>query len=96
MHTIKRNIGKFQGNDSYMLASAVYNATMDGTCAQLGDVEGFGFYAFVEGKRYGFLMHESNQGFISVNYYSLKEARERWAKIEAEYEKWIEEYGETD
>jgi hypothetical protein len=97
MHSKNRNsLGKFQGNASYKMAEAVYNASLDGCCEQLGDVEGFGFYALVEGKRYGFIMNENSQGFVSVDYWPIAEAREKWAAIEKEYEKWSEECESED
>jgi hypothetical protein len=96
MHTLNPHLGKFEGNSSQLLAETVYNVTMNGTGEELGEVDGFGFYAFVKGKRYGFIMNEDSQGFVSVDYYPLKEARERWAKIEAEYEEWSKECEETD
>jgi hypothetical protein len=96
MKTLRPHPGKFEGNESQMLAEIVYNASMEGCCEELGEVDGFGFYAFVKGKRYGFIMSEDSQGFVSVYYYTLSEARQKWAAIEKEYEEWTTESEELN
>ena len=87
MHTIKSQPGKFEGNTSQLLARVVYNVIGNGMAdAELGESNGFGYYAMVTGKRYTFLLSEDSQGFVFVDWGSHQECAERWAEIEAEYE----------
>ena len=85
MYTRRQTLGKFQGNDSEMLAKAVYNASMDGCCETLGDVETFGFYAYVPGKRNDYILNENSQGFVYVEYGPPAKMQALWASIEKDY-----------
>lgn len=90
MYTEKPYPGKFEGNRSQALAEVVYNITLDGCCDDLGDVEGYGYYAFVRGKRYGFIVSEDSNGFISVDHDPLPEAEAKWSRLQADYADWLE------
>ena len=88
MHTRHKTLGKFQGNDSEMIAKAVYNATMDGCCESLGESGSFGWYAYVNGKRYDFIITENSQGFVYVEYGKPEEMLTKWESIEKDYAEW--------
>ena len=91
MHTKHKSFGKFQGNDSELLAKAVYNCSLDGSWGEsLGESDSFGWYAYIPGKRYHFILCENSQGFVYVEHGTPDEMSAMWAKIEAEYEKWNE------
>ena len=95
MHTARPYPGKFEGNESQLVAEVVYNKTLDGIAESIGDVEGFGFYAFVKGKRYGFIMSEDSQGFVTVVTCLLAEAEQKWADLEHEYSDYCVTYPEV-
>lgn len=45
----------------------------------------------------GAILEENSQGFVRVEYYPTKRALEKaWARIEKEYEKFEDEYGDND
>lgn len=96
MHTLKPYPGKFEGNESQMLARAVYNASCNGSCESLGDVDGFGYFALVVGKLYSYILNENSQGFVDVGIYSHAEAKARWQKISDEYDKFESQAEESD
>ncbi len=91
MHTKHKSLGKFQGNESEMIAKAVYNASMDGCCESLGESEGFGWYAYVSGKRYDFILNENSQGFVYVEWGKPQEMIEKWERLEKDYAEWMGE-----
>lgn len=91
MHTKHKSPGKFQGNESEMLTRAVYNASLDGCCESLGESDGFGYYAYVSGKRYDFILNENSQGFVYVEWGKPQEMLEKWEKLEKDYAEWIGE-----
>lgn len=95
MYTKTPYPGKFEGNASQKVAEAVYDITLQGCWDTLGDVEGFGFFAFVVGKKYGFILAEDSQGFVEVTAHSLDEARIMWKRIEKEYASYCEEETES-
>ena len=88
MYTKHKSLGKFEGNESEKLAQAVYTATLNGCCEELGDVEGFGFYAYVQGKKYDFVLSENSQGFVSVWHGTKEKMSLFWQSIENDYEEW--------
>ena len=96
MHTRKHTLGKFQGNESEMLAQAVYNASMDGCCETLGDCETFGFYAYVPGKRNDYILNENSQGFVYVEYGPPAKIQAMWKAIGADYEEFCGEEESDD
>ena len=85
--------GKFEGNGSRRLATALYNLTLDGLSTELGDVQDFGWYGLVERKHgSSYIVHEDSQGFFDYDHYtSEKNARKDWAKLEKEYEEFCQE-----
>ena len=92
MYTKHKSLGKFQGNESEMLAKAVYNASLDGTWGEsLGESEGFGWYAYVSGKRYDFILEENSQGFVYVEWGKPQEMLEKWERLEKDYAEWMGE-----
>lgn len=88
MHSIAHHPGKFEANASPLLAETIYAKTCDGWGESLGDTEGFGYYHYIEGKRYGFILNEDSQGFVYVDSYPKAQACKEWAKLEHEYDAW--------
>ncbi|MGL5936215.1 MAG: hypothetical protein ACRCZI_11415 [Cetobacterium sp.] len=95
MYTTKLRPGKFEGNRSQLLAQVIYQASLDGANDELGDTDGFGFYALVQGKRYAFILCEDTQGFVSVQYGDKSKMMRMWAELETEYYDWVERYGDV-
>jgi len=85
MYSIQHHPGKFEANPSQLLAETVYNKTCEGWGDSLGDTETFGYFHYVEGKRYGFILNEDGQGFVYVDSYPKAEAQAKWKAIEKEY-----------
>jgi len=81
MYTANPYPGKFEGNQSQLLAQAVYNADANEVCSE----EGFGHYALIKGKRYWYILHESEQGFVSVDYGPSSEMLPEWDKVQSAY-----------
>ena len=96
MHTQKSHPGKFESNASQLLAEAVYKASLDGGNEELGDVENFGYFTYVQGKRYHFILSEDSNGFVHVTYGNPEKMQAKWEKIEAAYEKYCEEVEEEE
>lgn len=87
MRTITPDLGKFEGNRSQMIARAVHNTVGNGGAScELGDVQDFGYYALVTGKRYTYILEENDQGFVHVAIFSHSEGLEKWEQIEQAYE----------
>lgn len=93
MRTLTPYPGKFEGNESQLMAQAVYQASLDGTDEELGDVDNFGWYGLVKGKRYSFILSEDSQGFVTVNYGTHAEMKAQWDKIEKAYDEFYNENG---
>lgn len=94
MHTRKHTLGKFQGNESEMLAQAVYNCSLDGSWGEsLGESDTFGWYAYIPGKRYHFILRENSQGFVYVEYGKPYEMATMWERIEKDYAEFV---GDSD
>ena len=96
MHSIQHHPGKFEANPSQLLAETIYHKTCEGWGESVGEVETFGYFACVMGKRYGFILSEDSQGFVYVDAYSVAEAKERWQALEVEYADYCEENPESD
>ena len=96
MYSLQHHPGKFEANPSQLLAETVYAKTCDGWGHSLGDSETFGYFHYVEGKRYGFILNEDSQGFVYVDTYPVAEAKERWQALEVEYADYCEENPESD
>ena len=86
MYTANPHPGKFEGNQSQLLAHVVYNAYADEVCSE----EGFGHYALIKGKRYWYILHESDQGFVSVEYGPSSEILPEWDKVQAAYTEFMQ------
>ena len=90
MYTITKHPGKFEGNESELVAQVLYDVVGNsGTTDEYGECDGpYGWNGLILGKRYGFLVTEDNYGFFRYSWYSRKEAKERFDKfvIEAEGE----------
>jgi hypothetical protein len=89
MYTAKPYPGKFEGNRSQLLAQVVYNADMDGA-NEVCSEEGFGHYALIKGKRYWYILHENEQGFVSVDYGPSSEMLPEWDKVQAAYSEFVQ------
>lgn len=81
-YTEKHNLGAFEGNKSQLVASILHSTLPD---EELGDVQDFGWYGLILGKRYGFIVHQDSYGSFVYSRYSLKDARKKWHKIEKAY-----------
>lgn len=86
MHSIQHHPGKFEANPSQLLAETVYTKTCEGWGESLGDCETFGYFSYIEGKRYGFILNEDSQGFVYVDSYPKAQAQAKWKAIELEYD----------
>jgi hypothetical protein len=93
--------GKFEGEIN--LTEKLYELSLDsGQDEEISD-EGFGHYMLfvdldkdaelgdLEGTKAG-ILHTSDQGFVSGFYFdTVREARERWAELERDYEQFLGE-----
>lgn len=95
MYTQKRYPGKFEGNQSQLVARVVYNNTLDGCCEDVGEADGFGYYARIEGKQHTFILSEDSQGFVYVTWYDKQEGAKKWGAILSAYETFCEELKEA-
>ena len=94
MHTSKPSPGKYEGNRSQLVARVIDNLVGNGFAdAELGDVDTFGYYAMVVGKRNTYLLSQDSQGFVFVDYGDHQTCKERWAEIEAEYQDTVKQEG---
>lgn len=85
--TTKRYPGKFEGNYSEWVAEHLYNVSLDGCDDDVGDVEGFGWYGLIRGRRYGFIVSEDGQGFFDyIKYATPALAQTAFEKIAYERE----------
>ena len=91
MYTEKPYPGRFEGNSSQLVAEVVSNVVDNGfALSELGNVESFGYWAFVKGKRYGFILSQDNNGFVTVSHGALAQAQAQWEKVEQEYKEFCE------
>ena len=87
MKTLKPFPGKFEGNESQLMAQAVYSTSLNGANDEFGDCSEYGLWCgLIIGKRYGFIIDESDQGFVSVWYGSKEEAKEKFEFMKNEWE----------
>lgn len=71
MYTHKPSPGKFEGNSSQLLVEVVYQASLDGTSEEWNF--GVDWSALINGKRFSFIIHEDNLGFIDVGIYDRRD-----------------------
>ena len=91
MYTAKPYPGKFEGNDSRLVAEVAYRASMDSN-ESMGDVEAYGYYhSYVQGKRYDYIVTENSQGFVYVEYGDKVAMRKQWNALEKIYLDWYDE-----
>ena len=86
---INRYPGKFEGNESRLIARVLYDLCgVSGYDEQCGDVQELGWYALFRGKKYGFIVYEDNNGFFDYTIYdSVREAEQDWRIIEETMER---------
>ena len=90
-----KHLGKFEG-ELYATKYA-YEATLDGCCDDLGESDGFGWYARFSDKIKGrgpfhIILNESSQGFVSGTYYDTEtDLDAAWADLETEYADYCEQ-----
>ena len=90
-----RHPGKFEGE--LYATRAIYELVGDGTCDELGDVDGFGWYARFSGTVRGrgplyCIISEDSQGFVYGRYFDDAANLDRaWSCLEAEYAEFCEE-----
>lgn len=77
MFTKNLSPGKFEGNHSQLLAEIVHATASDGgTSEELDFGSGDGYvdwFGLVNGKRFSFVVHETDQGFVDVAVYNTKD-----------------------
>jgi hypothetical protein len=79
MKTLNPQPGRYEGNDSQLVARVVDNIIRSGFATdEFGDVETCGHHALVLGKKYGFIAITDNYGFMEVYSYSKDEALKRF------------------
>ena len=72
MKTLSRHPGKFEACPSEFVARTLYEITMNGGHdEEAGDVESTGWYALIQGKRYGFIVEENSQGFFTYEVFPM-------------------------
>lgn len=80
----------------------IYRMTLDGCCETIGEADGFGFYAKVDGPilglaKGGAILNEDGYGFVGVDYFDTPEdLAQEWDNIEAEYREWGEGIEDDD
>ena len=83
-----RQLGKFEGCADQELGQKIYELTMEGCDAELGEVESFGWYGLllnVDGKNY--IVSEDNNGFFDYTEYdTIDEVTTAWDNLASEYE----------
>lgn len=90
-------MGKFEGNSDEALAERLYGQTLDGTGRELGDVDGFGWYALVRDedtpRHHWYIINEDSQGFVTIveGPMTFKLADAEWKDLEAEWTRWNQE-----
>lgn len=88
---MKRYPGKFEGCAEQDIGEALYDLTMDGCCEDLGDVEGFGWFAVVDHAGRWFIVSEDSQGFFDYREFEAQAERDaEWNRIETEYAEYCE------
>ena len=95
MYTRNRQLGKFEGSGSQLLAEVLYNATgISAHESEFGDCYYLGWHGLIVGKRYAFIVSEDNYGFFTVDAIGpISTMREKFAKMEESY---LEEYSDND
>lgn len=97
MHTEKTQPGKFEACESRLTAEILYDIIGNGGDSEsLGDVESFGYYSFIQGKRYSFITNEDNQGFFEYVSGEHSEMETRWSRINDAYEQHMSEMDEEE
>ena len=90
------HLGKFEG-ELYATKYA-YESTLDGCSEELGEVDGFGWYASFSDKIKGrgpfhIILQESSQGFVHGAYYdTADDLAAAWSALESEYEEFCSEF----
>jgi hypothetical protein len=92
-YTKQHHPGKFEGCYSEWLGEVLYEVTMlTGEDESLGEVDGFGWYALIHGKRWSWIVHEDSQGFFDYDQYKSKmEAVSVWCDIQDDYDDFIDD-----
>ena len=81
-----RYTGKFEGCESQSLGERLHEITLDGCCEELGDVQGFGWFAKVDLDGVFYVVSEDNNGFFDyASYPNEAERDDAWSLIEADY-----------
>jgi hypothetical protein len=87
MYTEKRYPGKFEACESVKVAEVLSGILGNGFAdLELGDVETFGYYALIRGKRYAFITEEDNFGFFTYVVGKPEDILKKWRLIEDKYD----------
>jgi len=94
-YTLPPRYGKFIGCYSEWLGNVLCN--LCGYDDELGEVDGFGWYALVHGKRWSWIVHEDSQGFFDYGEYESKsEAISNWCDIQDDYDVFLDSIEDFD
>jgi hypothetical protein len=85
--TAKRYPGKFEGCHEQDIGEALHMSTLDGMQGEeLGEVDGFGWFAKVDHQGRWFIVSEDSQGFFDYTEYDLETERDAaWSLLWDDY-----------
>lgn len=93
--------GKFQANRSLEESQILYEHSLDGSHPDFGESDGFGWFIFIDTEGFtgleksvctspAYICREDSQGFFEVAWFnSVEDAHTEWARLEAEYNDYI-------
>lgn len=91
MYTANKRAGKFEACRSQAQAEVAYNISLDGCCDDIGEADFLGHYSFIRGKRYGFILCEDHNGFITCDAGRLLAQEHIWNELVKRYEQYYAE-----
>jgi len=92
MYSLTKYPGKFESNRSQLMAEIVSNRVNEGFGETVGEIDTFGFYAYVVGKRFAWILSEDSQGFVDVETFTDQaQAAKEWDKLELAYADFCEQ-----
>ena len=79
MYTSNPQLGKYEGERSQLLSQIVYESTLDGGADMEWDFGSDGYVdynALIKGKRYSFMVHADDVGFVYVETFDSRDPEE--------------------
>jgi hypothetical protein len=87
MYTQKRVPGKYEGNQSQLLAEVLDNVIGNGFADdEIGECDSMGHFALIHGKRHSYIVETDNFGFVSYVYGPKDKMVKKFEAIVAEYD----------